>query len=239
MKEFLFIGLPYAAIATFIFGFWARYKRMPFTVSSLSSQFVEGRVLFWGSVPFHFGLLFVFAGHLIALFLPSVILGWNADPTRLFILEATGVIMSIGLLLGLVRLFHRRITNDRVRVVTTRMDISVEILLIAQVVLGIWTAVGYRWGSSWFAADMTPYLWSIFTFSPDASVVSEMPLVVQLHVIGAWLLLLLIPFSRLGHFMVAPLDYIARPYQQVMWHWNKNTIRDPNTPWSEARPKNN
>jgi len=63
--------------------------------------------------------------------------------------------------------------------------------------------------------------------------------VVQLHIIAAWLLLMLIPFSRLGHFMVAPFDYIARPYQQVMWHWDRKTIRDPNTPWSETRPKNN
>ena len=28
-----------------------------FTVSALSSQFLESRSLFWGSVPFHFGLL--------------------------------------------------------------------------------------------------------------------------------------------------------------------------------------
>ena len=239
MSNFFFAGLPYAAIAVFFFGLYARYKRMPFTVSSLSTQFVEGRKLFWGSVPFHYGLLVVFLGHLVAFLLPSVILGWNADPMRLFLLEATGLIFAVALFIGLFNLFRRRMSNPRVQVVTSRMDIAVELLLLAQVVLGIWTAVGYRWGSSWFAADMSPYLWSIVCFSPDVSVVAEMPLVVQLHIIGAWLILLLVPFSRLAHFIVAPLDYPGRIYQQVVWNWNPKAIRSTSTPWSEARPKNN
>jgi hypothetical protein len=25
----------------------------------------------------------------------------------------------------------------------------------------------------------------------------------------------------------------------VMWYWDKRTIRDPKTAWSEARPRNN
>jgi len=31
---------------------------------------------------------------------------------------------------------------------------------------------------------------------------------------------------------VAPLHYIVRPYQQVIWNWDRKTIRDPRVPWS-------
>ena len=66
-----------------------------------------------------------------------------------------------------------------------------------------------------------------------------LPLVIKLHVAGAFLIILLVPFTRLAHFIVAPLDYLARPYQQVIWNWNRKTIRNPGTPWSPTRPKNN
>jgi hypothetical protein len=49
----------------------------------------------------------------------------------------------------------------------------------------------------------------------------------------------MIPFTRLAHFIVAPLHYIVRPYQQVIWNWDRKTIRDPGTAWSTTRPKNN
>jgi hypothetical protein len=31
----------------------------------------------------------------------------------------------------------------------------------------------------------------------------------------------------------------VRPYQQVIWNWDRKTIRDPGAAWSGARPKNN
>ncbi len=66
-----------------------------------------------------------------------------------------------------------------------------------------------------------------------------MPHVIKYHIAGAFLILLMIPFTRLVHFLVAPFHYIFRPYQQVIWYWNKKTIRDPKTAWSKKRPFNN
>ena len=119
---------------------------------------------------------------------------------------------------------------------TTRTDIAIELLLLAQVVLGCWIALGYRWGSSWFAADLTPYLRSLGTLTPETAAVFALPWVIKLHIVGAFAILLLVPFTRLVHFIVAPLHYVVRPYQQVIWNWNRKAIRDPDTPWSEARP---
>jgi nitrate reductase gamma subunit len=166
-------------------------------------------------------------------------LAWNAVPIRLIILEVSAFIFGLTVFIGLGVLMYRRLTNARVRAVTTGMDIVIEALLLAQVVLGLWIALGYRWGSSWFAADLTPYLWSLVRLSPETGAVFALPWVVKLHIVGAFAILLMVPFTRLMHFLVAPLHYIPRPYQQVIWNWNRRTIRDPRTAWSDARPRNN
>ena len=56
LNTFLFVAFPYVAIVVFVVGLTYRYRRKSFTISSLSSQFLEGRQLFWGSVPFHLGI---------------------------------------------------------------------------------------------------------------------------------------------------------------------------------------
>ncbi len=239
LDTFLYVIFPYMAVVVFVVGTVYRYRKRGFTVSSLSSQFLEGNKLFWGSVPFHIGLLVLFAGHLVAFLFPRAILAWNAVPVRLLILEVTAFVFGLSVLSSLLALMFRRFTNARIRAITTPMDAVIETLLLAQVVLGCWIAVAYRWGSSWFAADLSPYLWSLVGMTPDAEAVIALPLLVRLHIIGAFLILFMFPFTRLVHVVVAPLHYFTRPYQQVLWNWDRKRIRDPRTAWSKARPSNN
>ena len=237
-STFLFVGLPYIATFIFLVGTVHRYRSRSFSVSSLSSQFLEGKDLFWGAIPFHVGILVALAGHLLAWFIPGGTLLWNAEPARLIALEVTGFAFGLSALVGLCALLYRRLTNARVRMVSNRMDYVLEFLLLAQIVLGLWIALTQRWGSSWFAADLSPYLMSLLTLSPKIAAVAAMPLVLQLHVIGAFLIIGIFPFTRLVHFVVAPLHYLARPYQRVLWNWNRQKARDPKAPWSDARPRN-
>lgn len=239
LNPFLFVAFPYVAMLVFVIGLTLRYKNRGFTVTSLSSQFLEGRELFWGVVPFHVGLLVIFTGHLTAFLVPSAILAWNGEPVRLIILEVSAFGFGLSVLVGLIALMVRRITNRRIRAVTTPMDVAIELLLLAQIILGCWVAIGFRWGSSWFAADLSPYLLSLFTLSPETEAVYALPWVIKLHIVGAFLILFMVPFSRLAHIFVAPLHYLVRPYQQVIWNWDRHRIRDPQTPWSKARPRNN
>ncbi len=239
LNNFFLIALPYIALFVFVIGSIWRYRSNGFKFSSLSSQFLEGRQLFWGSVPFHMGILFLFFGHLIAFLIPSGVLAWNAHPARLIVLEVTAFIFAIALLIGLVNLLYRRITNPRIAIVTSKMDYAIIVLLLVQVFNGIWVAYNFRWGSSWFSSVLSPYLWSIFALQPDTSAVASLPWVVKSHIVAAYLIVLLIPFSRLVHFLVPPIDYIWRPYQRVIWYWNKKEIRKAHTPWSLKRPKNN
>ncbi len=236
LNTFLFVAFPYVAVIVFVLGVVYRYRQKGFTVSSLSSQFLEGKKLFWGSIPFHIGLLVVLLLHLGAFLLPRATLAWNSIPVRLIALEATGFVFGLTVLVGLVALMVRRITNSRIRAVTTKTDIAIELLLLVQIVLGCWIALGFRWGSSWFAADLSPYLWSLVTLSPETGPVFALPWVIKLHIVGAFAIMFLVPFTRLVHFVVAPLHYVVRPYQQVMWNWDRKTVRDPQAPWSKARP---
>jgi nitrate reductase gamma subunit len=239
VNTFLFVAFPYVALVVFLVGVIYRRSRAGFTVSSLSSQFLEGRRLFWGSIPFHIGLLVLFVGHLVAFALPAATLAWNRMPIRLLILEGTAFIFGVSVLAGLFALLVRRLTNPRVRATTTPMDVAIELLLLAQVVLGCWIAMRYRWGSSWFAAALSPYLWSLAKLQPETTAVFALPWAIKLHIAGAFLILFMVPFTRLVHFIVAPLHYIGRPDQLVRWNWDRKTIRSPASPWSPARPRNN
>ena len=236
---FFFVGLPYIALVIFLVGTIQRYRNTGFKVSSLSSQFLEGRQLFWASVPFHFGILVVFFGHFIAFLIPAGVLAWNSNPVRLLVLQMTAWAFGLSVLVGLVGLILRRLTNVRVKMVTSRMDLLIELLLLVQTGLGLYIGYAHRWGSSWFAADLSPYLWSLFMLDPQITAVSAMPLVIQLHIVNAFLIFAVFPYTRLVHILVAPLHYISRPYQRVIWNWDRSAVRDPRTPWSEARPKNN
>lgn len=239
LNNFLFIALPYVAFAVFLVGTIYRYRATGFKYSSLSSQFLEGGGIYIFAVLFHWGILIVFLGHLVAFLIPDTILAWHSSAVRLIAAEIVIFTFGLSVLIGLVGLFIRRISQPRIRVVTSRMDIVIELLLLTQFVFGLWIALGYRWGYYWFASDMSPYLWSIVKLGPQIEAVSAMPWVIKTHIVGAFIILGMFPFTRLVHFLVAPFHYTWRSYQKVIWYWDRRLIRDPATAWTETRPKNN
>jgi nitrate reductase gamma subunit len=225
INSLMFLVLPYVAFGIFIIGSIYRYTQRGYQVSSLSSQFLEGKKLFWGSQPFHWGLLVLFTGHLIAFLFPSALLAWNGQPLRLLILEVSSFAFGLSALLGLILLIKRRLETKMLLVVTNKMDMLVYTVLFTQVLSGLGVAFFVRWGSSWFASTLTPYLRSIFSFNPDIEAISAMPWLIKIHVISAFLIIAIIPFTRFMHFLVAPFDYIWRKYQVVIWNWNPRNIR--------------
>ncbi len=240
INTLIFLVLPYMAILIFLIGSIYRYKSKGFTVSSLSSQFLEGKKLFWGSQPFHWGLFFLFFGHLFAFLFPRVVLAWNGMPVRLLILEITSFAFGLCALLGLLLLIFRRLTVRRVQIVTSKMDVVVYLVLLTQVISGLLVAYHNRWGSSWFAAFITPYLRSIFVFDPQIDAIASVnSLSLKVHVISAFALIGIIPFTRFIHFLVYPIDYLWRSYQQVIWNWDRKHIRSSRSHSEGHKSKNN
>jgi nitrate reductase gamma subunit len=210
--------LPYVAIFTFLLVTIQRYRGQAFTYSSLSSQFLENRQHFYGLVPFHYGILVVLAGHVAAFLVPDAVLAWNGHPLRLYLLEITGLAFGILTLVGLVLMVMRRLTTPLLTRLTTRADWLVLIMLAVQVATGLYTAVVHPWGSSWFATVLSPYLWSLITLSPDLASVAALPFAVKFHLVSAYLLILLFPFTRLVHILVVPNPYLWRRPQVVRWY---------------------
>ena len=238
LNYFLFAIFPYLSIVIFLIGSIYRYTAKGFKVSSLSSEFLERKKLFWGSQPFHWGLLFLFFGHLIAFLFPSSVLAWNGEPYRLLILEVTAFVFAISALIGLVLLIKRRLESKMLLVVVNKMDMLVYTILLLQIISGLGVAYFERWGSSWFASVLTPYLKSIFVLSPDISAVSAMPWMIQIHIFSAFAMIAIIPFTRFMHFLVAPIDYTWRGYQLVLWNWSRTAIRNSRQYFYGRKPQN-
>jgi nitrate reductase gamma subunit len=214
----LFAVLPYVALFTFFLVTVQRYVTRKFTYSSLSSQFLENRRHFWALVPFHYAILVVLIGHLVAFLLPRQLLAWNGQPARLYVLEVSALVCGLLSLVGLVAIVVRRVGNQKVRIVTSVPDWIVYVLLFVQVLSGVLIAVQYPWGSSWFAAAMTPYLWSLVWLHPGVAGLGGLPVMVKLHIVNAFLLIGFFPFSRLVHILVVPNPYLWRKPQVVRWY---------------------
>jgi len=209
-----FVAVPYATLLLVVVGTTYRMRYRKFTVSSLSSQLLERDKLYWGSVPFHWGILVILAGHLLALVIPAGFAAWNSVPVRLYALEITGFALGVWALGGLVVLFFRRTGNKRIWAVTTPMDLVVLGLLGAQVVTGLIVAFGYRFGSFWGPEVFTPYFRSLLTLDPRPELLVDLAIVVRLHAFLFFVFLAVFPFTRLVHIVTVPLQYIFRPWQR-------------------------
>lgn len=219
VDSFLFGGMPYILIMIGIVGSIWRYTSNKYTWSSQSSQFVENKTLFFGSFPWHYGIITIIVGHIIGLIVPQSLLWWNSVPVRLYILELSGLALAFLALFGLLALIYRRLTNTRVKALTSSRDVLLLIVLLIQVVTGLGNAIFYRWGSNWFAASASPWFYSIITLNPEVSYIASLPLITKVHIFNAMIFIALIPFTRLVHFIVInPYKYLFRPYQVVRWY---------------------
>ena len=225
LNLFLFVILPYVAVILELVVSSYRYYNNSYKFSSLSSEFLESEQLFWGSVPLHYGIITILIGHFIGFLFPRHILAFGAVPVRLLIIEVAALIFGLLALFGLIMLIKRRMTDSRIKVVTTKMDFFILILLLLQVASGVGTALTYRWGINWYATSMVPYLKSLIFFRPDMSYVASMPWMVKFHIVNAFLIIAVLPFTRLLHFLVLPIHYLWRSWQVVIWNYDRKKIR--------------
>ncbi len=220
LDQVLFIALPYVSLFTFFLMTVYRYRAQSFSYSSLSSQFLENKQHFWAVVPFHYGILVVAVGHLIAFLVPRGLLAWNSHPVRLYILEISALACGLLTLAGLVGIIWRRYATPKVRIITTITDWVIYVMLLVQVLSGVGIALFHPWGSSWFATSLTPYLWSIVKLDPDITFIRAMPYLVKFHIVFAFLTIGFFPFTRLVHILVIPNPYLWRKPQVVRWYRN-------------------
>jgi nitrate reductase gamma subunit len=214
----LFGVFPYVAVSLALAVGFYRYAIDRYSWSSQSSQFLESRVLFWGSVPWHYTILLILLAHLLAFLFPA---GWGVmlgRPLRLYMLEVSGLALGLATVVAVALLILRRATNDRVAAVTSVVDWVLLAALLVQVATGVYIAFTLRWGAVWYLHTASPWLWSLVKLDPQVQYLAVLPVVVKVHAVNAFLLVAIFPFSRLVHVVSVPLSYLARPYQVVIWY---------------------
>ncbi len=226
MNTLLFVALPYVALTLAVLGGLYRYYTNRFSYSSLSSQLLENRLLFWGSVPWHYGIIAILLAHLLAALIPGGARVLVGDPTRRLILEAVGMALALFTIFGILVLIVRRMpSRSLARPVTSAMDWILLVVLALQVIAGFSVALFARWGSLWYLNTAVPWFWSIARLQPDAAAVSVLPALVQFHFALGFVVILLFPFPRLVHIFTVPITYLWRPYQLVVWNRRPRGVR--------------
>lgn len=218
---FLFAVWPYLAIVVAVIGGVHRYRTNRFSYSTLSSQLLENRKLFWGSVPWHYGIVVVLFAHLIGFLIPGMWASLTANASTLYAIELVGFSFGLLALIGLIVLIVRRFTTERILSVTSPMDAALLVALLVQVALGVWVSLGYRWGADWFIDTAVPWLISLVSLNPQTHYISALPLPVRAHMVMGFVVIALFPFSRLVHLIMFPFWYLWRPYQLQI----RNTVR--------------
>ena len=215
---FLWIVVPYVAIAIFIVGHIWRYRRDQFRWTSQSTQLLERRLLKWGSPLFHYGALGAIAGHVIGIIIPESLtraLGIDEHAYH-YISAIPGTLAGMASLLGFLILIYRRARIRRVAVTTSYLDLVVYALLLYLIVSGDVDTVFHNLLASGNGYDyrQTEAIWfrGVFALQDHVHLMASAPFVYQLHAVSAWAILALWPFSRLVHVWSIPLQYIGRPH---------------------------
>ncbi|MFF1378904.1 respiratory nitrate reductase subunit gamma [Streptomyces sp. NPDC058308] len=207
--------LPYLVLVVLITGTAWRYRYDRFGFTTRSSQLHEHRLLSVGGPLFHYGLLFVVAGHAIGLLVPESLTEkahvheWLYHANALLVGGAAG----LATLAGLVILLLRRLRVPAVRAATSRSDRAVHPVLLCVILAGLTaTATTLRPHSYDYRLGVSVWFRSLFALDPDVTAMADAPLAYQVHALLGMALFALWPFSRLVHAFTAPLGYLARPY---------------------------
>ena len=220
LHGFLFQVYPYICFTVFLVGSLIRFDQNQYSWKSDSSQMLRAGTLRWGSNLFHFGILFLFFGHLVGLFTPHGLYGlFMSAATKQMLAVVAGGVAGFVCFVGLSLLLHRRVFDARIRLTSHPTDIAVLVVLWVQLVVGLITLP-----FSWQHADGSVMLvladWAqrIVTLRPvDSTALASLPWPYLFHVVFGMTIFLLFPFSRLVHVWsgFASLSYLFRPYQVV------------------------
>ena len=234
--RWLFVVMPAAAVLialTTVVVRYIRWRRQPAAARVRASADDVGAA----ATGWRLAIAIVLAGHLLALAFPAKVLLWNRQPVRLWLLEGTGLLVGALALAAFVAIVVKRLrANDRLGA-RSAVDVVAGTLIAIEVISGLAIAILYRWASSWSGVTLAPYLRSLLRMNPAVELVADMPFLVRLHVICAFALLAVAPFTGMVRYVFVPLDrltsWIAAPVAAIrrsVWStleaWSARRVRD-------------
>lgn len=217
LNSFIFVVMPYTALALVLFVTPYRFLTNRLTWSAYSTQFLESKTLFWGINPWHYGILPVLAAHFLGVVAPGPLKTFLGNQRNLIVFESIGLALGLLALLGCLLLLLRRVNTPLLKRVTFASDWVLLYLLTAQALSGVYVATFMRWGSQWYLHTAVPYFWSLLTFNPKVEYLADFPLVFKLHAAGAFLIVALLPFTKLVHLLYLPVRFLMDP--PILYRW--------------------
>jgi nitrate reductase gamma subunit len=205
----IFTVFPYLCLTTFVVGHGYRYVTDRYGWNARSSEFLEKKALFPGTVLFHWGIVFTFLGHAGGLLVPQRVFDFFGidSQTHLTIAYWSGLAVGLAAFVGVLLLLRRRLTHPRVQAVARLNDTITVSALVVVIGAGLFNVI---FGHFNVLDTVAPWIRGIVTFTPDAMLMKAVPLSYKIHVIAAWTLLGFSPFSRLVHIWSLPLTYFFR-----------------------------
>lgn len=218
----IFVALPYVALALLFFVIPYRYFATRLTWSAYSTELLERKLLYWGSNFWHYGIIPLLFAHLIPFLFPWIPARVLGNQTALVILESIGLGLGLLALVGILLLILRRISTPMLKGVTYLPDWVILFLLLLQVVSGGYIASSLRWGSLWYLHAAVPYFWSIWAFNPQPEYLTDFPVFVKAHVACAYVIMAILPFTKLVHMLFLPIDFIKDPPLVYRWRGKRS-----------------
>ncbi|GFO57544.1 nitrate reductase subunit gamma [Geomonas sp. Red276] len=217
LNSLIFIALPYVALALVLLVTPYRFLSNRLTWTAYSTQFLERKMLFWGINPWHYGIIPVLAAHIVGFAFPNQVKAFLGNQETLLAVESFGLGLGLFAVIGSLILLLRRANSGMLKRVTFTGDWLVLYLLLFQAATGIYISYFLRWGSAWYLQTAVPYLWSVVSFDPQLAYVTDLPLVVKLHAAGAFLIVAVLPFTKLVHMLYLPVDFLKDP--PLLYRW--------------------
>jgi nitrate reductase gamma subunit len=213
--DLLFSAWPYIALSILMVGMVVRYLLERTRISTVREEMSEAWSLFSGSGVWRASVLLLALGHGAGLLFPQAILAWNGRPARLYLLEGIAFVAGVAALAGCAAIIWRHLGRTNRSAVTELSDTIFIALLLVGILSGVLMAVFHRWGSSWGALVLTPYISSLLNFRPTAGLATQMPFLVRLHIFSMFAVLAVLPLTRLAAFPVfalhSTLTLLGRP----------------------------
>lgn len=216
LDQFLWLIFPYLMLTTFVVGHFYRYNADQYGWSAKSSEILEKKMLKWGSILFHYGIILAFFGHVAGILVPKWVFPMLGIDDHLYHLGAVWFGGTIGIvtLVGIIILYYRRVFSKRVHYQSSKMDWVILIILLVVILEGVYVTIIYNTtvGEFDYRSTIGPWFRGILTFTPDPSLMVNVPFSYKLHVFTGFLLFGILPFTRLVHIWSLPLEYLSRRY---------------------------
>ena len=216
MMDLLLWGIfPYIILTIFVGGLIYRYQKDQFGWTTKSSELLEKKQLRWGSILFHFGIIFVFGGHVLGLIIPVELYHALGITEHMYHLVAIGFGIPAGIaaLIGMILLTWRRISVKRIKATTSPSDWVALIFVLAAITTGI-TATSLNVDSHGFdyRTTIAPWLRGLFYFHIQPELMVDVPIWFKIHIYTTFSLYVVFPFTRLVHVFSLPIRYLGRSF---------------------------